>query len=107
MAQLDITGATIGYDERNIQTALNNLNRDVIQDAIGKMTDYMQNLIDAVNAAWVGKSAETFKSNMMFDKNMVCKGLQDSYNILENEMHQIVNEMSKVDAALVEERKEG
>lgn len=107
MAQLDITGATIGYDERNIQTALNNLNRDAIQAAMQKMTDAMQTLVDAVNAAWVGKSAETFKSNMYFDKDMVCKGLQDSYNVLENEMHQIVNEMSKVDAALVEERNEG
>ena len=104
MADLTISGATIGYDENNIQTALNNLNRKVIQDAISEMNSAMNDLYEAVNAGWVGNSAETFKSNMQYDKNVVADGLNDTYQVLENEMHQIVNELADVDANLVEKR---
>ena len=104
MADLTINGATIGYDENNIQTALNNLNRKVILDAIQSMNSAMSRLYDAVNAGWVGNSAETFKANMQYDKDVVAQGLNDTYQVLENEMHQIVNELADVDANLVEKR---
>lgn len=101
---LTIEGATIGYDENNVQTALNNLNRVVIQDAINEMNSAMDDLYTAVNDAWVGNSAEAFKDNMQYDKNTICTGLNESYQVLENEMNQIVNEMSNVDENLVERR---
>ena len=41
---------------------------------------------------------------MQYDKNVVADGLNDTYQVLENEMHQIVNELADVDANLVEKR---
>ncbi len=103
---LNIENATIGFDSNNVQTALNNLNTKVIQDTITKMNNSMQRLREYVDSAWVGESAETFKSNMEKDKNNIAKSLNDTYEVLKSEMYQIVNEMAAADEALIKERTE-
>ena len=101
---LNIEGATIGFDANNVETALNNLNTRCIQDAITRMNNSMQGLRDYVDSAWVGSSAEQFKTNMETDKEKIAQSLQDTYEVLKSEMYQIVNEMSAADEALVKGR---
>ena len=103
---LNIEGATIGFDANNVETALNNLNAQVIQEAIKTMNSSMSKLRDSVDEAWVGASAEQFKANMESDKNKITENLQESYDVLKSEMYQIVNEMADADAALVDRRGE-
>ena len=106
MSQLGIEGATIGYDATNVQQALNNIHRRCIVDAVSKMNSAYSDLVNAVNEAWVGQSAETFKGNIAWDIKKVTEGLNKSYDILESEMHQIVNELDKVDNELVTARED-
>lgn len=103
---LNIENATIGFDENNVETALNNLNTKCIQDTITKMNNSMQGLREYVDSAWVGASAEQFKNNMEADKNKIAQSLQDTYDILKSEMYQIVNEMAAADEELVKGRGE-
>lgn len=103
---LNIENATIGFDENNVETALNNLNTKCIQDTITKMNNSMAGLREYVDSAWVGASAEQFKNNMEADKNKIAQSLQDTYDVLKSEMYQIVNEMAAADEELVKGRGE-
>lgn len=103
---LNIEGASIGFDSNNVETALNNLNIKVIQDTINKMNSSMSQLRDAVDAAWIGESAEQFKKNMETDKEKISQALNDTYEVLKSEMYQIVNEMAAADQELVKARVE-
>lgn len=103
---LNIENATIGFDANNVETALNNLNIKVIQDTITKMNNSMQGLRDYVDSAWVGSSAEQFKTNMESDKEKIAQSLQDTYDVLKSEMYQIINEMAAADEELVKGRSE-
>lgn len=103
---LNIENASIGFDANNVQKALGNLNTRVIQDTINKMNQSMSELRDAVDAAWVGASADQFKKNMETDKEKISDALRETYKVLESEMYQIVNEMAAVDEQLVKARVE-
>lgn len=103
---LTIEGATIGFNQDNVATAINNLQVHVINDTITKMNESMASLREYVDNAWVGQSAEIFKENMEYDKNEVFDGLNDAYEQLKAEMYDIVNEMADVDNNLVTRRGE-
>ena len=67
-AYYTIEGATIGFDQNNVATAINNLQVHVINDTITKMNESMASLREYVDNAWVDQSAEIFKENMEFEK---------------------------------------
>lgn len=101
---LNIENATIGFDANNVETALSNLNTRVIQDTIQKMNNSMSQLREYVDSAWVGASANQFKTNMESDKSHISQALQDTYDVLKSEMYQIINEMAAADQELVKGR---
>lgn len=103
---LTIEGASIGFDESNVQTALNNINAKMITEASNKMDNSMSGLRDYVDSAWVGQSAETFKNNMEADKKVIQQALKDTYEALKTEIYQIMQEMADVDNALITKRGE-
>lgn len=103
---LTIEGASIGFDESNVQTALNNINAKMITEASNKMDTSMSGLRDYVDSAWVGQSAETFKNNMEADKKVIQQALKDTYEALKTEIYQIMQEMADVDNALITKRGE-
>ena len=100
---LNIEGATIGYDANEVQTAMNNLNTICVKDATKSLNDNMATLREAVDAIWVGASAEAFKRNMEADKDSIVKGLEETYNILQSELYSIVDTMEQNDEALIKE----
>lgn len=101
---LTIENATMGFDANNVQTALNNLNTHVIQDAINAMNKAMSDLRTATDNAWVGASAEKFKKNMEHDKQSIVDGLNGSYEALKSEMQQIMASMGEAEEQLIKER---
>ena len=103
---LNIENATIGFDENNVEKSLNNLNVRCIGETIDLMKSSYMNLQTAVDAAWVGASAEQFKKNVLSDIDVISQSLQDTYEILKSEMYQVVNEMAAVDAELVKAREQ-
>ena len=103
---LGIENATIGVDANNVQTALNNLNTNVIGEAIDKMTQGMSTLRDYVDASWVGNSAEQFKKNMESDKDKIIQELRNTFDVLKSELNQIVNAMEEKDQEIVKARGE-
>lgn len=103
---LNIENATIGFDENNVEKSLNNLNVRCIGETIDLMKSSYMNLQTAVDAAWVGASADQFKKNVLSDINVISESLQETYEILRSEMYQVVNEMAAVDAELVKAREQ-
>ncbi len=103
---LNITNATIGFDSNEVQTALNNIRTDVIGATQESLRQNMSSLREAVDAVWVGQSAENFKTNMTTDMEAICKSLDDAFESLKNELTQITNGMAEIDQNLVEKRSE-
>ncbi len=101
---LDIHGATFGVDANGISTLENNINVQCIEKTITAMNAGMAALRTAVDNAWVGTSAENFKSNMETDKDAVVDGLHQSYEILKGELEDIAAKMGEVDETLVPKR---
>ena len=101
---LTISGATFGVDANELRTALNNINVQVIEKAESTMRAGLSNLQDAVDAVWVGKSAETFKTNMVHDQNTVAGKLQATYKSLVNEFSRISKEMFEKESELITKR---
>lgn len=101
---LNIEGATLGYDANNVQAAFNSLNENVIAETITQMTSSMSTLREAVDAVWVGQSAEKFKENMEYDKNYIIDCLNQTKEVLHTELNEIVNKMDEVDQNLVQGR---
>lgn len=101
---LNIEGATIGYDVNNVQQALNNLNVNCIEKTIEQMKSSYHDLETAVDDAWHGASANTFKQNIWTDIDTISKTLKSTYDILESELYQIMNVMAEADSELVQER---
>ena len=101
---LQISGSDIGVDSNGVQTALNNLQTNVIQDTITKMNNSLGTLRSSVDDAWVGQSAENFKENMETDKNTIVDALNATFDTLKSEVNQIVTRMGEADEALVERR---
>lgn len=106
MAFLNIENATIGFDVNNVERGLNNLNVRCIGETIDLMKTSYMNLQAAVDAAWVGTSAEQFKKNVLSDINVISEALQETYGLLRSEMYQVVNGMVEADAELVKAREE-
>lgn len=104
---LNIEGATFGFDANGVQEALNNINTNVIQEAVDQMNNSMNDLRSWVDSAWVGESAEQFKKNMEADKRMITSQLDQSFNALQSVIRdQIGGTIAEADANLVKAREE-
>lgn len=101
---LNIENATLGYDANNVDAAKRSLNENVIQDTITKMNQEVSTLRSAVDAIWVGQSAEQFKKNLEYDVDYITKCLEETREILNTELNEIVNKMDEVDQNLVQGR---
>ena len=101
---LNIENSTIGFDARNVEKALSNLNSQCIEEAIHAMDKGVSDLETALKDAWVGESADQFFQNMLTDKEFISGKLRETFNILREMMYQIMNEMSYVDQDLVKGR---
>lgn len=101
---LGIEGATIGVDTGGIQTLLNDINAQVIEGATTQMRNGAEELNNAVNAAWVGTSADMFKQNMESDRELIITRLSEMYEALETELSRIATEIKTRDEEIVSAR---
>lgn len=101
---LNITSATIGYDQNEIQTALNNLNTKCITETIDLLSKNITNLRTTVDNNWQGSSAESFKNNLETDKKNIAIGLNKTFDIIQGQFAQIISEWDKVDSSIIQER---
>lgn len=101
---LSIEGASIGYDEVNMNSTLTKVHNDCVQYAKNALKNNLSNLNTELNACWVGKSAEIFKDNMQHDVDEICKGLDEAYKGLEAEFKKIVAGLAEIDQELITKR---
>ena len=101
---LTIQGATIGVDANGIQALINELQTHVIDDTISAMNAAQSGLRDKVDAAWVGQSAENFKTNMETDKKVLETALKESFDTLKSELYNIASTIGEEDQSLVQTR---
>ena len=103
---LTIDNATIGYDQNAMISTLQAIENNVVNDTKQQLRNATEDLRTAVNACWVGKSAETFKSNVDHDVEAICDGLDKAYDGLKAEFEKVLAGLSTIDEELVEERQE-
>ena len=103
---LTIQGADIGYDANEVQTALNNVHAQVIEEAKSQLRQQLAQLDTSVDEIWVGQSAETFKKNMQTDVDSICEALDKIYDFVKASFTQITSGMASIDENLIQERSE-
>lgn len=101
---LEIENATIGVDQNGVTKALNNMRTNVITETQNAIRKNWEDLQTKVDDAWVGKSAEVFKSNMLSDVNMVNKALDEAFEVLQSELYDLVDQVEEADSTLIEGR---
>lgn len=101
---LSIDGATIGYDQNQMITTLNNVHNNCINRTKTALRTNLAQLRDEVHACWVGKSAETFLSNQEHDIEIICSGLDAAYAGLEAEFKKVIAGLAQIDQDLIQAR---
>ena len=101
---LNIEGATIGFDANNLQSTLNHIQNNCVNNAKNALKRNMDTLRSAVDDCWVGQSAETFKSNMQHDVDAICKQLDDAYAALKGVFQDVQNQYAALDEGLIQGR---
>lgn len=101
---LTIEGATIGYDQTNIKTLIDNVKVDVVDKAQEELNNKLVDLEEAIDEIWVGRSADIFKNNVKTDISHICDALAKAHEAFTTEMNAITNAMVAMDENLVRER---
>lgn len=101
---LGIDGASIGYDQNNMQSTLNRIENDCVNQAKQSLRNQISQLRDEVHNCWVGKSADTFMDNMQHDVDEICKGLDAAFDGLKAEFEKIVAGLAEIDQELIQKR---
>ncbi|MBR6168794.1 hypothetical protein IKQ74_02515 [Candidatus Saccharibacteria bacterium] len=102
--KLAMEQATIGYSRTGVNSLMENIKANVIDDATKQMEDGLKDLEDAIDAIWVGKSAEQFKENMRNDNRKLRAAMQQVYLSINGETKEVGRQMAHVDEQLVEKR---
>ena len=101
---LDISGASIGYDEGNMISTLNHVHNNCVQFAKNALRANIATLRTEVHACWVGQSANNFMDNMEHDVEEICKGLDAAYDGLEAEFKKVLAGLAEGDQELIDKR---
>lgn len=104
MGRLDISGADYGFDESGSYKALENINEQIIKKVIEQMEASVGDLMEAVDAAWVGPSAEIFKDNVYTDLNAIEYGIEDARQKIYEVFSKTQQEMYNADEQILTKR---
>lgn len=107
MGRLGIEGATLGFDEDGSRQALDNINEQIIERIIERMEHSVEDLMYAVDEAWVGPSAEIFKDNVFADLNTIEYGMEESRRQLYEEFSNVQQQMFNADTSILNRREGG
>jgi len=105
MSQLNIEGATYGFDEEGSKQALENINEQIIEKVIQKMKDSVDGLMDKIDAAWVGPSAEIFKDNLFEDFSTIEFGMESARVKLYAKFKHTQQDMFDADTGILNKRR--
>ncbi len=101
---LNIEGATVGYDVNGIEKYIADINTNVVEKACRELNANLTNLRVTVDKIWVGKSAETFKTNMEHDVDSICAALRESVESLVSDLRDAGSYLGEVDENLIQPR---
>ena len=101
---LNIEGASIGFNENQMITTLNNVHHNCVELTKGALRMSLGTLRDSVNECWVGQSADNFMSNQESDVEKICAGLDAAYEGLVNQFKEVGAGLNEIDQTLVERR---
>lgn len=99
---LTLEGASIGVDANGVTALINDINTQVVEETCSKLDSGLGDLRTAVDAVWVGKSAENFKANLETDANNIKQCINDTKEALVAELNEIVQRFNEIDETLVD-----
>ena len=98
---MEFNEADFGVNNNQVDDFL----RDIQTQVFDKLSSQLENtnaINDAVNAAWVGKSAQNFMSNVTTGASEIAEQLAQLKTALENEIHGAQSAIIDRDATLVD-----
>jgi uncharacterized protein YukE len=101
---LKITGASEGFDISGINAYISDIKVKLIQNAIDEMKKETTTVKNTVDQVWVGKSANTFKSNFDYDVKIITDALKEACDVLEKSIYHAAHNLKTIDENLVQKR---
>jgi len=98
---LTLEGASIGVDANGVTALINDINTQVVEETCNKLDSGLGDLHAAVDAVWVGKSAENFKANLETNANNIKQCINDTKEELVAVLNEIVQNFNQMDEELV------
>ena len=96
--------STVGYDTQGVENMLREIKTKVIIEAAEEMKTSVNALTEAIDNIWVGASADQFKENIQNDVTKISNKLEESYNMLEKKIWDIVSSMVEADQNIIKNR---
>ena len=97
---LDIQTSHIGYDENNLQSLIEKIQTELINDAINKIMEGVTTLEGNMPDYWVGDSADAFREKLDNDSQKLKLAFEDIYKSLESEIKQMMANVANSDYAV-------
>jgi len=98
---MDFNEADFGVNNNQVDDFLRDIQTQVF-DRIRAALENTNDINDAVDAAWVGQSAQNFKSNVLTGAGAISEQLDQLRTALENEIHGAQSAIIDKDANLVD-----
>lgn len=102
MADLNISTATIGYDEAGMSQVYKDIKANLIDEIVELLSTNVPTLVSNVDGYWKGASADNFKAKVQKDTETVQKALNAVGEALQNEIFQMMHNTNNSDATVAE-----
>lgn len=99
--KLNIGKASIGVDTNELRTAISKLKTEVIDSTITAIKGAEDEIKAYVDNAWIGKSAERFKSLVSQDVLSITWNLNNSFDELTTNLKQTAESMKDAESEIV------
>ena len=97
---LNITNANIGYDVSGMNQLIIDVNTECVIPANAALRREVAELRHTIDTVWVGKSAEAFKDKISNDTETLCKTLEETGEMIRNQMHNAGTNVEEYDQAI-------
>lgn len=102
---LNISGATSGYDVNGMQTLITEVNTQCVVPACATLRTDVNTVRTAVDEVWVGASAEAFKTKLTDDTETMCKTLEETGRLIQEQLNNAGSNIEEYDDALAQQIK--
>ena len=99
---LGISDLSIGVSKQGMETYREEVKLEMFDNTINTIRDNFQEVVDAINLAWQGKSRDKFVESMDKKIEQICTDLESEKKDLDNRLQELEDNYFKEDENLMQ-----